>query len=63
VHLKAAGVDLKMAEVLNAVGTRSELSAAVLAVTNSARDGEDTIEEPEMLWPEVDESYGRCIIL
>lgn len=63
VHLKAAGVDLKMAEVLQAVRTRSELSAAVLGVTNSARDGEDTIEEPEMLWPKVDETYCKCTIL
>lgn len=62
-HLKAAGVDLKMAEVLQAVRTRSELSAAVLGVTNSARDGEDTIEEPEMLWPKSEESYCRCTIL
>jgi hypothetical protein len=62
-HLKAAGVDLKMAEVLRAVRTRSELSAAVLGVTKSARDAEDTIQEPEMLWPKVDESYCRCTIL
>jgi hypothetical protein len=63
VHLKAAGVDLKMAEVLQTVRTRSALSAEVLGVTNSARDGEDTIEEPEMLWPKSDESYWRCSIL
>jgi hypothetical protein len=63
VHLKAAGMDLKMTEVLQTVRTRSELSAAVIGATNSARDGEDTIEEPEMLWPKLEESYFRCTIL
>jgi hypothetical protein len=63
VHLKAAGVDLKMTEVLQTVRTRSELSAEVIGATNSARDGEDTIEEPEMLWPKLEESYFRCTIL
>lgn len=63
VHLKAAGVDLKMAEVLQAIRMRSELSASVLGVTNSGRDGEETVEEPEMLWPKVEESYFRCTIL
>jgi hypothetical protein len=63
VHLKAAGVDLKMAEVLKTIQTRSELSAAVIGMTNSSRDGENAIEEPEMLWPKWEESYYRCNIL
>jgi hypothetical protein len=62
-NLKAAGVDLKMAEVLQVVRSRSALSAAVIGATNTLMDGEDIIEEPEMLWPKDDDRYWKCSIL
>lgn len=62
-HLKSAGVHLKMAEVLKVVHSRSHLSAAVLGATNTSIDADNTVEEPEMLWPEVDDRRWKCTIL
>jgi hypothetical protein len=61
--LKAVGVDLKMAEVLQAITSRSAMSVAVIEATNTFIDGEDNIEEPEVLWQKDDDRYWNCAIL
>jgi hypothetical protein len=62
-NLKEAGVNLKMAEVLKVIRSRSALSAEVIGATNTFIDGDDTIEEPEMVWPEDGDHYWKCTIL
>jgi hypothetical protein len=55
--LKAVGVDLKMGEVLQDITSRSATSVAVIEATNTSIDGEDNIEEPEVLWQKDDNRY------
>lgn len=62
-HLKSSGVDMKMADILKVVQSRSALSAEVIGAGTTSIDGEDTIEEPEMLWPDDEDQHWKCTIL
>lgn len=62
-HLKSSGVDMKMADILRVVQARNALSEEVLGAATTSIDGENTIEEPEMLWPDDEDRYSMCTIL
>jgi len=62
-HLKSSGVEMRMADILQVVHSRSAVSAEVIEVTTTSKDGEDTIEEPDMIWPDDEDQYWKCTIL
>jgi hypothetical protein len=62
-HLQSSGVDMRMADMLKLVHSRSALSAEVIEATTTSKDGEDTIDEPEMVWPDDEDQYWKCNIL
>ncbi|GFG29217.1 hypothetical protein Cfor_09737, partial [Coptotermes formosanus] len=62
-HLKSTGVEMRMADILKVVQSRSALSAEVIGAATTSIDGEVTIEEPEMLWPDDEDHYWKCTIL
>ena len=62
-HLKSSGADLRMADILKVVQSRSALSAEVVEMTTTSRDGENVIDEPDMLWPSEEDRYWKCTIL
>jgi hypothetical protein len=61
-HLKSSGVDMRMSDILEVVHTRSALSAEVIEAATTSKDGEDTIDEPEMLWPDDEDRHWMCTI-
>jgi len=61
-HLKSSGIEMRMADILQVVHSRSALSAEVIEATTST-DGVDTIDEPDMIWPDEEDQYWKCTIL
>jgi hypothetical protein len=62
-HLQSTGDEMRMADILKVVQSKSVLSAEVMEATTTSTDGEDTIEEPDMIWPDDEDQYWKCIIL
>jgi hypothetical protein len=62
-HLQSSGVDMRMADILKVVHSRSALSAEVREATITTKDGEVTIDEPDFIWPDDEDQYWKCTIL
>jgi len=62
-HLKSSGVEMRMSDILQLVHSKSALSAEVIIATTTSKDGEDTIDEPDMIWPDDEDQYWKCTIL
>jgi len=62
-HLKSSGVDMRMADLLRMVHSKSALSAEVVEATTTSKDGKDIIDEPDMIWPDSEDQYWKCNIL
>ena len=62
-HLQSTGEEMRMADILRLVHSKSALSAEVIEATTTSTDGEDTIEEPDMIWPDDEDQNWKCTIL
>ena len=62
-HLKSSGAEMRMADILQVVHSRSALSAEVIEATTTSKDGEETIDEPTMIWPDDEDQHWKCTIL
>jgi hypothetical protein len=62
-HLKSSGGDMRMADILKLVHSMSAVSAAEIETTTASEDCLDSIDEQDMLWPDDEDQYWKCIIL
>jgi hypothetical protein len=62
-HLKSSGVDMRMADILKWVHESCDLSGDVMKAAKLSEEGEDTVDEPDTLWPDDEDQNWKCTIL